>query len=193
MRSADETMKSCAQTTGTIAQAPIPTTIPTTKTPSTYLNPPPNKRHHPTTPQQQEHHPNTIHPKHNTTTTTTPTHPSTHPSIHPNQASDAAVEPADDNEEADDADEGGAPKADKSSRASYDYLLSMALWSLTAEKVAALQEDADGAEAEVGGGGALVFFRGGCCCLGAGVALRFPLKPTAFCSRFLHRRFQPAP
>ncbi|KIY93609.1 hypothetical protein MNEG_14354 [Monoraphidium neglectum] len=34
------------------------------------------------------------------------------------------------------------------SRASYDYLLSMALWSLTYEKVAALQEDADAASAE---------------------------------------------
>jgi hypothetical protein len=37
------------------------------------------------------------------------------------------------------------------SRASYDYLLSMALWSLTYEKVAALQEDADAASAEVRG------------------------------------------
>ena len=39
---------------------------------------------------------------------------------------------------------GGAAKG-----ASYDYLLSMALWSLTYEKVAALQEEADAAAAEV--------------------------------------------
>lgn len=35
-------------------------------------------------------------------------------------------------------------------QASYDYLLSMALWSLTEEKVSALQEEADTSEAEVG-------------------------------------------
>lgn len=48
-----------------------------------------------------------------------------------------------------------AAKAEKG-RASYDYLLSMQLWSLTAEKVATLQEEADAAAGEVGAGGVLV-------------------------------------
>jgi hypothetical protein len=76
-----------------------------------------------------------------------PTHPhQTH--THPKVAEAAPEAEAD----SDDDDEAAAAKAEasKAGRASYDYLLSMALWSLTSEKVAALQEDADGAEAEVG-------------------------------------------